>query len=195
MRFGHHLRANRGQAGARRIQRREFARHALERPEQIHRRWPRLRQRLTNHRQLGAQLVHALRRRVQHAQRIPHRRGHADGRRAANHHLANGLGHLAIIRIRVANLFRGKPPLVQHHHPRVGPLNRLCNVHAVPIRSFVVSVFILPRKPRAEESLSDLSACAESLWSPEWKTPQSASCTRDASESWPAPCPCSPAQR
>src|SRR5215472_4126418 len=105
--------------------------HALERPEQIHRRGTCLRKNIANLAEFASKRVHRFGRRMQHSQPSAHRRRDADRRRAANNHLANRFRDFAVVGAGVGNLLSRKPPLVQHHHAAVCPFNGLSYVHFV----------------------------------------------------------------
>ena len=64
-------------------------------------------------------------RRLTHSQRQAHGRRDADGRRPADHHGADGLRHLAVIVAGDVDLLAWQPCLVDQHHARFGPLDRL----------------------------------------------------------------------
>ena len=58
-----------------------------------------------------------------HAERDAHRRGHADRRRAANHHRLDGLGDVVGGLARDVDLGRRQLALVDHHDRIVFPLD------------------------------------------------------------------------
>ena len=63
------------------------------------------------------------------AQRDAHRRGHADRRRAADHHVLDRGGHVAIVGVGVADHFARQAALVEHDHALAGPFDGLCDIH------------------------------------------------------------------
>jgi hypothetical protein len=67
---------------------------------------------------------------MQDAQGDAHGRSNTDGGGAADFHVANRAGHLAVIGVRVPNFLRGKAALVENHDAAVGPFDGLGYVHA-----------------------------------------------------------------
>ena len=118
----------------RRVRRRELlepALHALDGPEQIHGRRPRLRDRLADRRKFRAKFFERARAGTLDAERHAHRRGHANRRRAANHHVLDRRRDFAIVRVGVVDHFSRQAALVEHDHTLAGPFNGLCDIHDV----------------------------------------------------------------
>ena len=128
-RFFHHGAPQRIERRVRRRELLEPARHAFDGPEQIHSRRPRLRDRLADARKFRAKFFERARAGTLDAERHAHRRRHADGRRAANHHVLDRRRDFAIVRVGVVNYFSRQAALVEHDHTLAGPFNGLCDVH------------------------------------------------------------------
>ncbi len=98
--------------------------HALDGPEQVHGRRPRGRHDVAVLRELHRELARPLRLAAFHAEREPHRRRHANRRRATNHHRLDRAGHLGH-RFRVnVDLLTRQLALIDHHHRVRLPFNR-----------------------------------------------------------------------
>ena len=95
--------------------------HALDRPEEVHRRRPRRRQEIGQALELGDELPGAGGLGALGAQRQPHRRRHADRRRAANHHGRDGLGHVRAGLAAHVHFATRQLALVDHHNHRRHP--------------------------------------------------------------------------
>ena len=105
--------------------------HALDRPKQVHRGGSRFSKRVANFLELRPKRVDGFRGRMQDTERRTHRRRHSNRRRSTDHHFVNRLRHLAVVRIGVSNLLGGKPPLVEHNHAALRPLDGLRYIHSL----------------------------------------------------------------
>jgi len=128
--FGNEGAAYFGETGGGGQQFRETGFHALQGPKKIDSRGARIRQLPGYLREFRLQFIHGSGARVEHAESNAHRCCDTNGRRAANHHFANGFGDLAVVGVGVIDLLGGKAALVQHDHAAVGPLNGLRYVHS-----------------------------------------------------------------
>ena len=131
--FFDHCLANFCEVGSLRGQFGEAALHAFEGPEEIDCCRSSLRQRFADLGEFGAQCFDGVRRGVKNAKSGSHGCGDADGRRAANDHVADGFGDFAVIGVGVADFLGGKEALVEHDYAAVGPFDRLGNVHFLRI--------------------------------------------------------------
>ena len=86
---------------------------------------------------------------MQHAERDAHGRRHADGRRAANHHVADGLGHFLVGAAGDVRLFERQARLVDHDHGAIGPLDGFNHVWGR----------ILPLREQREKKRALYAAC------------------------------------
>src|SRR5213075_972873 len=94
---------------------REDPPHALDRPEEVDRRWPRGGEGPAVAPEVAAQRARA--------ERDPHGGGHADRRGAADHHVLDGARHLAVVAVDAVDLARGEEALVEHDHASIAPLD------------------------------------------------------------------------
>ncbi len=128
--FGNEGAAYFGESGGGGQQFREARFHALQGPKKIYGRGARFRKLSRDLRKFRFQFIHGSGARVEHTEGHAHRRRDTDGRRAANHHVANGFGDLAVVRVGVIDLLGGKAALVQHDYAAFGPLDGLGYVHS-----------------------------------------------------------------
>ena len=99
--------------------------HSIQRPEQIDRRRPGSANRGDDDVEFLSKVVDGCRTGVPHTQSHAHCRCHADGRRSAHDHDANGFGNF-FIGAKERVLFHGrKLALIDHAHAFVGPLHCL----------------------------------------------------------------------
>ena len=78
------------------------------------------------------------------AQRDPHGRGHADGRRAADRHVADGRGHLVMVATAEVGLLGGQQALIDHHDRAILVSDRRDHAH-------LRQPFIVVQDPRTHE--------------------------------------------
>ena len=103
----------------------KFLLHAPNRPEKIHRGWTSLADNVANLVKFRFQFADGADVRVLHAQRNAHRRGHANGRRAAYHHGANHLRDFFMGRAIDVGFFRRQLRLINKAHSGFGPFKSL----------------------------------------------------------------------
>jgi hypothetical protein len=96
--------------------------HAFDGPKEIHGGWARVGERVADGLHLSIELPLAG---AQHAQRHAHGGGHADSRRAADDHAADGGRHLLIRPAGHVLFFEWQARLVDHDDAPVGPLDCL----------------------------------------------------------------------
>ena len=118
------------EAGFLREQSGEAALHPLESPEKIHGGGTCLGESLADFRKFPAQRLDGCGAGILHAQGNAHGRSHPDGRRAANHHFADGARDLTVIAEGVVNFLSGQAALIQDDHAVVDPFNWLRDVHS-----------------------------------------------------------------
>src|SRR5262249_10925193 len=105
--------------------------HAFERPKQVDGGGTRFGKNVADFGELRAQFGDRVGGGVLHAERDTHGGGDTYGRRAPNHHLADGFGDVAVVRVGVMNFCGRQKALVEHDHAAVGPFDGSCYVHWV----------------------------------------------------------------
>jgi hypothetical protein len=98
--------------------------HSLDGPEQVDGRWPRRGEQVAGFLKLDGELLRASRLAALHRQRHPHRRAHADGRRAPDDHGLDGAGHIGRRPTLNVLLDPRELPLVDHEDCVLLPANR-----------------------------------------------------------------------
>ena len=107
----------------------ETALHAVESPEEIDGGGTRLCERIENGGKFSAKFGERFSGGFLHADGYAHRGGDTDGGRAADHHFADGFGHVLIGGVGVEDFFTGKKPLVEHDDATIGPRDGLGYEH------------------------------------------------------------------
>ena len=101
--------------------------------------------------ELDRQLLRARGLALPDTEREPHRRGHADGRRAADHHRLDGLRDLLRAAAADVDLLARQLALIDHHDGVVGPLD--CREHGTIIPKCTVRTCTMPACSRILEPL------------------------------------------
>src|SRR5579885_753990 len=108
----------------------QHAAHPLDGPGQVDSGRPRRLERLRHD---GEPRARALAGGALEAQYHAHRGGHADRRRAADHHRTNRAGHGAVIPVNAIDLAARQQPLIEHAHAARPPLHRVdCHCEIIP---------------------------------------------------------------
>ena len=120
-------------AGAARLVALEAAGHAGDGPEEVHRRGPRAAQERADALEVRAQR-RAFQDRAADSERDAERGRHADGRRAAHGHVADGRRDRVLVGRAQVDLFERQEALVEHQQAVLLPLQRLNagELHATP---------------------------------------------------------------
>ena len=103
----------------------ELVAHALDRPEKIYRGGPGLAHDVADLVKLMLQIAAIFSLGILHPQRDAHGRGHANGRRAPHHHVADDVGDLGISLAGNVGLFGRQLGLVNEAYAGIGPFESL----------------------------------------------------------------------
>ena len=158
----------------------EAASHALDGPEQVHSRRPRLSDCLADARKLRAEFIESASIRPLDAESDAHSGGHANRRGSANHHVFDRRGNVTVVGVGVANHFAGQAPLVKHHNAFAGPFNGLGNIHH-RLRFAPPGFF----RGIPQSRLTDHRGCAATRPSQQKNRGTKGCYTQDAQNSWP----------